>query len=166
MKPLTILLAVGLVVLATDSSEARRWRPRPDLPHYHVPAASPMPQEASRLIDFVRSQQQRFVRASFDERNCFTWDHLEALKSRIASGEVAAAVKGDPDFPPIVESLKQIGPAQRESAYNAAMRIRRKTWREMGFIDPAGRGQTEAGAQGDLLVGREVVRLVREAVGG
>lgn len=170
------LLAVGLFVAAGDSSHGqifRRGRPRPQVESRPTNTVVSQPtQEASELISFVREQQRHFVRPSFSETNCFTWIDLRELKMVIASDEANKLInadkliKDDPKFKTVVESLKQLSPAQRTSAYNAALRIRRPTWREMGFIDPQGRGQTEAGQQADILIGREVVRLVREAVGG
>ncbi len=167
MKALTLLLAAGIFVAATDSSQGQifgRGRSRSPGARVQVSAASPTTQEASKLMGLVRSQQQRLIRASFSETDCFTWEDLSALRSLVASGEFAKVIKADPGFAPVVESLKQATPAQRAGACNAALRVFRPTWRQMGRISSG--GQTDAGQQGDVLVGREVVRLVREEVGG
>jgi len=169
MKPLTLMLALGVFLVAVDSSYGqlfRRGRSRPQAVQSRGTAvASPTTQEASKLISFVREQQRHFVRPSFSETNCFTWIDLTELRSFIATKEAAKAIRDDPGFKSTVESLKQVTSAQRAGAYRAALRIWRPTWREMGFIDAAGRGQTAAGQQGDILVGQQVVRLVREAIG-
>lgn len=176
MKPLMFLLAAAMLLAAVESSHGqmfRRGRSRPQAVQYQDDTVVSQPtKEASKLISFVREQQRRFVRPSFSETNCFTWIDLNELKTFLAADEANKLInadkliKDDPEFKTIVESLDQLSPAQRTSVYNAALRIWRPTWREMGFIDPEGRGQTEAGQQADILVGREVVRLVREAVGG
>lgn len=169
MKLLTLMLAIGTFLVAADSSYGqlfRRGRSRPQaMQDRGTAVASQTTQEASKLIAFVREQQRHFVRPSFSETNCFTWIDLTELRAFVASKEAAKAIRDDPGFKTTVESLKQVTSAQRAGVYNSAIRIRRPTWREMGFIDAAGRGQTEAGQQGDILVGQQVVRLVREAIG-
>jgi hypothetical protein len=115
------------------------------------------------LDAFVKSVQHSLVRTSIDEQNCFTWDHLAFLQKEIDSGELAQFVERGPDFKAVCKALKRLSPDEREEVYNNALQISRPTWAEQGFIGPP--GQTEAGQQADVLVGRLVVELVQRRVG-
>ena len=175
----------------------------------------------TKLIDFIKKQQQLFVRKSFNEYDCFTDVQLEKLKTdidadvgpsrdysdeeldkidkllaedtgsppgaRLATpsipsklrpgSKVTKAIVTDPDFKIIIKSLQQQiiqmsktdGPRPWEvqkfesDMYKNALKIFRPTWEQLGRIDPE--GQTEAGQQGDILIGKIVVQLLKEKMG-
>jgi hypothetical protein len=126
------------------------------------PAAA-APNRSGSLDAFVKSVQHGFVRESINEQNCFTWDHLTFLRKDLDSGRIARLIQRDPDFELICKAVKRIGPDERQGVYDNALGIFRQTWAEQGSIGPP--GQTDAGQQADILVGRLVVELVQRRVG-
>ncbi len=168
MKPFVLLFAVGLVFVVAGGSSGQmfcRGRPQTQGVSSQASAAVARPSpEALKLVELVRAQQQLFVRPSYSETNCFTWIDLGQLKPLLEDEETIKAIRADPAFAAVVQAIKPLSAAQRTAAYNAALGVWRLTWREMGFIDPSGNGQTEAGQQGDQFVGQKVVALVRQAL--
>jgi hypothetical protein len=126
------------------------------------PAAAARNQSGS-LDAFVKTVQHSLVRESINEQNCFTWDHLAILREELASGRAARLIEGDPDFQRVCKAVKRIDPDERQNLYDNALQIFRQTWAEQGSIGPP--GQTDAGQQADVLVGRLVVELVQRRVG-
>lgn len=121
------------------------------------------PRQSHPVYAFVKAQQRRFVRESINDWNCFTWDDLAFLRREIASGEIAQFIEADPDLDRACDAMKRLSQAEREGVYGAALRILPPTWAQQGFIGPP--GQTDAGQQGDRLIGQLVVQLVRQRVG-
>lgn len=115
------------------------------------------------LYAFVEAQEHQFVRESINDWSCFTWDHLAMLRQQLASGNIAQLIEADSDFDGVCDAMRRLSPAEREGVYRAALGIYRLTWAQRGHIGPP--GQTDAGQQGDILIGRLVVQLVRQRVG-
>jgi hypothetical protein len=154
----TAVSAVGDACGQGFSRRGRRWA----TPRAAAEAPSPTQGQDHPLYAFVRDQQHRFVRPSFNEQDCFTWVDLGSLRERLASGEVAQLIQADADFGGVCDAVKRNSPAERDGLFNAALRIYRPTWAQLGRIDPA--GQTDAGQQADILIGQTVVGLVRARV--
>lgn len=120
------------------------------------------------LTDVVRWQQLRAVRESTGELRgqCFTDDDLDAFRSRNVPAQIVERLTRAPEFGLIADALRTLPRDQRAEAYRAARTPARPTWREMGFIDPLGRGQTEAGQRGERLVAAAIVDAIEAQVGG
>jgi len=115
---------------------------------------------AAELVGFARETRDRFVRPSFNEQNCFTWDDYQILRQRKASGEVRRFITTHADLEAVAQKI-QSGPAHLRSSraiYAAISGLVRPTWAMMGFVDGQGRGQTNAGNSAD----REVLQIVAE----
>jgi hypothetical protein len=111
------------------------------------------------LVDLVRHQQRKSVRASFGElaHECFTWVDYESFKHEDVPARIVARLKNAPDFREIVAALRSLSPERRAGAFVAARGIARPTWRMMGYIDPSGKGNTEAGFQAEEKIAAAVV---------
>ncbi len=160
---LATALAVSMVQVA--SAQRRRTRPQADA----ATASAAQTYANHPLLKFVKKQQHRFVRESWGEQaeECFTDLDLLALRQQIASDEVAKRIRADEEFASVVDALKKTNANERKTIFHAAMQVYRRTWREMGYIDQVNRsGQTEAGQQGDRLVGQLTIDLVRQTVAG
>jgi hypothetical protein len=111
------------------------------------------------LVDVVRWQQRANVKESTGKwaYQCFTDDDFAVfLASRVPS-RVAATLSRAPDFQVVARALAGLPPVQLAAAFTRARLTARFTWRQMGFVDPAGGGQTEAGHNAELLIARAIV---------
>ena len=106
------------------------------------------------LSDVIRWQQVLEVRQSVGELDfqCFTDSDLQVFIARDRPRRVVGALRTAPDFREIAQALRSLPSAERTSVFEAARTIARPTWASIGFVDPQGRGQTEAGHRADLML--------------
>jgi hypothetical protein len=118
------------------------------------------------LVDVVRWQQLTNVRESTGTlaHECFTSDDLVQFRRRGVPGAVAVRLKAAGEFPDVVRALAALSREERDSAYAGARGTARPTWRQMGFIDSAGRGQTEAGQAAEFMIAEAIVAVFQKAV--
>jgi hypothetical protein len=118
------------------------------------------------LMDVVRWQQLANVRESTGTlaHECFTDDDLVQFRRRGVPGAVAARLRAAGDFREVVKALAALPPVERDSAYAGARMPARPTWRQMGFVDRAGRGQTEAGQAAERMIADAIVMVFADAV--
>jgi hypothetical protein len=141
-----MILALILVLSTLSVTSCRGQAP-------HWPARmNRSPEEM--LVDVIRWQQHMEVKESIGELDfqCFTDSDLKAFMARDRPRIVADLLRSAPDFSEIVQALRSLPSAERVSAFETARVIARPTWETMGFVDPQGRGQTEAGHRADLML--------------
>jgi hypothetical protein len=145
-RAFVILLIAGLLPAACEA-QSGDWPAR----------AGRTPEQM--LLDVVQFQQRRHVRASVGESadQCFTDRDLASFTARGTPERIVERLKRAPDFAEVAAALRTLPPARLADAMRAASQQARPTWREMGFIDPEGRGQTEAGHRGELLISAAIV---------
>jgi len=120
------------------------------------------------VTDVIRWQQRTHVKVSTGTlaHEAFTDDDLHTFKARKVPGRVVAAIAGTDDFEAVRQTFEAAPPAERERILRVARTVGRPTWREMGFIDREGRGQTEAGREAERLLAEAIVAaLVAENAG-
>lgn len=110
------------------------------------------------LTDVVRWQQRLHVRESTGElaSECFTDVDFAAFRRANVPGQVVTQIKAAADFGVITAALRALPRGEQMTALRAARQVARPTWREMGYIDRQGRGQTEAGHAADLQIARAI----------
>ena len=114
---------------------------------------------AQMLIDLVQNQQHKAVRASYGElaHECFTWIDFEAFVREDRPARIVERLKKASDFSELTAALRSLSPARRVAAFAEARGTARPAWRMMGYIDPSGKGNTDAGFQAE---GRIAAALV------
>jgi hypothetical protein len=111
------------------------------------------------LLDLVRFQQLRTVRASTGQlaHECFTDRDFASFRAAKTPEQIVKRLKQAPDFAVVATALRTLSPERLDETMRAARQTARPTWREMGFIDRQGRGQTEAGHQAELMIAAAIV---------
>jgi hypothetical protein len=111
------------------------------------------------LNDLVVRQEHKHVRESYGEwrEQCFTDEDFAAFRVAATPRRIVERLKQAPDFVELADALRALPPDQRAAAYQAARQLARPTWRQMGFIDRQGRGQTEAGHAAELQIAAAIV---------
>jgi hypothetical protein len=111
------------------------------------------------LTDLIEFQQRKHVKGSTGElaHECFTDLDFASFKSARTPARVAARLAEAPDFHVIANALRAIPAERLVEVMRAARQKARPTWRQMGFIDRQGRGQTEAGHQAELMIADSIV---------
>ena len=106
------------------------------------------------LTDLIRWQQRKYVRTSTGElaHECFTDVDFESFKAADYPRKIVSRLKMAKDFDVVAAALRTLPGDRLTEAINAAKQIARPTWRQMGFIDQQGRGQTEAGHEAELMI--------------
>jgi hypothetical protein len=66
----------------------------------------------------------------------------------------------------VAAAIRTLSREQLADAMRTARRSARPTWREMGFIDRQGRGQTEAGHEAELMIAAAIIDAFAAEVGG
>ena len=111
------------------------------------------------LQDVVRWQQQKHIRKSIGElaNECFTDADFAAFRAGDIPRQIVTGLRKTEDFKVIAAELRKLSPDRLTEAVSQVRRIARPTWRQMGFIDREGRGQTEAGHQAELMIAAAIV---------
>jgi hypothetical protein len=117
------------------------------------------------VSDLVRWQQEKNVKESTGESDCFTDRDLADFRAARIQKEVVIRLRQDADFEVIVAALRTLPPETLVQGLRDARQVARPTWRQMGFIDRDGRGQTEAGHSADVLVAEAIVDALASAAG-
>ena len=119
------------------------------------------------LLDLVQFQQRRNVRASTGELadECFTERDYASFKAARTPEQIVTRLKQAPDFAAVAAAIRTLPSEQLARTMRTARLTARPTWREMGFIDRQGRGQTEAGHQAELMIAMAIVDAFAAEVG-
>lgn len=143
MKVLVVLLfSLGTLLSSACSSFAQDWPER----------TGRTPEQM--LEDLIRLQQLKHVKQSTGEmaHEAFTDLDYEAFRAADVPQQIVSRLKGADDFAIVAAALRALPSERLAAGLLSARRIARPTWRQMGFIDAEGRGQTEAGHFADLSV--------------
>jgi hypothetical protein len=119
------------------------------------------------LLDLVQLQQRRNVRTSTGElaHECFTDRDFASFKAARTPEQIVKRLKAAPDFAAVAAALRTLTPVRLAETMRTVRQTARPTWREMGFIDRQGRGQTEAGHQAELMIAAAIVDAFAGEVG-
>lgn len=119
------------------------------------------------LLDLVQFQQRRSVRASTGQlaHECFTDRDFASFRAARTPEQIVKRLKQAPDFSVVVAAIRTLSPERLAETMRIARQTARPTWREMGFIDRQGRGQTEAGHQAELMIAAAIVDVFAQEVG-
>lgn len=142
-----IVVAFASLVVAGCNVLASQWPER----------AGRTPEEV--LLDLIQFHQQRSVKKSTGTlaHECFTDRDLASFRAAEIPQQIVERLRNAPDFAAVARMLKALPVEQRAATMRKARLTARPTWREMGFIDRAGRGQTEAGHEAELMIARAIV---------
>jgi hypothetical protein len=123
---------------------------------------------ADRVMAYVADQEIRYVRQStgLSASQCFTDSDLVAFRDQHRAQKIAEALSRSSELKEIVTSFRVLAPDQRDVLLVKVRLVARPTWREVGFIDPRGRFQTEAGHSADLLVAASIADLIAGSLAG
>ena len=135
------LLFAGCDVLASDWSDRQGRTPE------------------QTLLDLVQFHQRKSVRTSTGEmaQDCFTDRDFDAFKRAGTPAEIAKRLRQAPDFAVVAGALRTLPPDRLAETLRMVRQTARPTWRQMGFIDRQGRGQTEAGHEAELMIAIAIV---------
>jgi hypothetical protein len=155
MKIMSIGILVTLVGLTGCAALAAAWPDR----------TNKSPEQM--LADVIRWQQHVEVRKSTGEwaYECFTDVDFDAFVRAKRPEKVVEWLKTAPDFRTMVTALRSLPAEKREKVFAEARLIAHPTWRQLGFIDRSGNGQTEAGHQAERLMATAMVGAFEAAAG-
>src|SRR5262249_53268817 len=111
------------------------------------------------LVDLVVRHQRASVRESVGEQRgeCFTDDDFATFTAAATPKRIAERPQKAPDFVEGANALRPLPADQPVGADRSARQVARPTWRQMGFVDRLGRGQTEAGHLAELQIAAAIV---------
>ena len=117
------------------------------------------------LTDLILWQQRKYVRTSTGElaHECFTDVDFESFKAAGTPQKIVERLKTAKDFEVIAEALRTLPGVRFNEVINGAKQLARPPWRQMGFIDREGRGQTEAGHKAELMIAAAIAVILRFA---
>jgi hypothetical protein len=95
----------------------------------------------------------------------FTDRDFALFKAARTPEQIAKRLKQAPDFAAVAGVLGTLPPERLAATMRMVRQTARPTWREMGFIDRQGRGQTEAGRQAELMIAAAIVDAFAVEVG-
>ncbi len=113
---------------------------------------------AEGIITIVEIKQDRHIRKSYREEDCFTWADLDDLKSSDKLGRMIENLNGNSHFLKMVLETNKLSPEDWNALKERTLNTYLPTWDELGKVGPE--GQTQAGQEGQKLIAKMVVDLV------
>jgi hypothetical protein len=115
-----------------------------------------------QLINFIKNKQNKYVRKSYSENDCFTDVDLKNFKANKIPAKVVSELRTDKRFLQLIEEIKKISVEEREKLFANGLKTFANTWAENGRIDST--GQTDAGQEAQKLICAAIVNLTKQLV--
>lgn len=115
------------------------------------------------LIEVIKIKQKRHVKQSFHEGNCYTLEDLDELRNGDVLETMAKNLRENPDFQKIVSEIRKMPAENWNNLKQEAQSVFSPTWQDREAVGPP--GQTQAGQDGEKLVGKTIVDLVTQMRG-
>jgi hypothetical protein len=114
----------------------------------------------SKLADFIRTEQSKYVKESFGEEayESFTQKDLDSFTKEKRPAQIVAELRHNNEFLDIVRAIKAMPPAERQRLLASSRELSHPTWRELGRISRE--GQTDAGQQAERMIAKAIVAEV------
>jgi hypothetical protein len=121
-------------------------------------------QPSEKLIDLIKREQTKNVKKSTGTMayQCFTDEDLARFHASGRAKKIVEGLKMDPQFKTTVAAIRDLPEAARIELLAKARKFAQPTWAQLGYIDPEGAGQTEAGQKAQL----EIAAAITEAAQG
>jgi hypothetical protein len=115
-----------------------------------------------QLISIIKAKQNKYVRKSYSETDCFTDVDLRNFKANKIPAKVVSELRTDKKFLQLIDEIKKMSAEEREKLFDKGLKTFANTWAENGRIDST--GQTDAGQEAHQLIGAAIVNLAKELV--
>ncbi len=108
----------------------------------------------------IKYYQDRYVRLSYTETNCFTsYDYANFKKNKVTEKIVNELSMSDV-YKRLIDNLIKLNDAELNKNLNNGVSTFQKTWAEQGYISKT--GQTEAGQNAQKEIANVIVDLVKK----
>lgn len=125
----------------------------------HSNGAANLQAVQKKLNDFIKEQQLYYIDRSYSEQECFTDSDLASFE--YWQEYVQLEIIDDERMDSMATEIKTLSPADQERLFDQALQVYSPTWGEMGYIDPNGTGQTQAGQDAEKALTEMIVDLLR-----
>jgi hypothetical protein len=117
-----------------------------------------------KLIDLIKREHNKNVKKSTGTMayQCFTDDDLARFRASGRAKKVVEGLKTDKEFIAVVAAIREMPEESRRELLAKARGTALPTWAQLGYIDPEGKGQTEAGQTAQLAISAAIVEAVQE----
>jgi hypothetical protein len=131
-----------------------------------IDAGSAQSRQGEELIELIKREQSKNVKKSTGTMayQCFTDDDLVRFRESGRARRVVEGLKAGPEFEAVVAAIRDMPEAARHELLSKARNTAQPTWARLGYIDPGGRGQTEAGRTAQLAISAAIVDAVQGTV--
>jgi hypothetical protein len=119
-----------------------------------------LPIEPESLIDVIEIKQNRHIKKSHSDLDCYTSEHLEDLKNSDKLIRLKENLSSNDHFLEIVSKIHKLSKPEWNQLRQQALDTHSPTWEEQKKVGPP--GQTKAGQEGEKLVAKSIVELVTE----
>lgn len=116
--------------------------------------------EPEYLIVIIKQKQSRYVKTSYNDYNCFTWDDLGSFRKSKIPTQVVAQLRTNKRFLALVKEINKMSPDDRQKLLNRASNTFKPLWSELGRIHPS--GQTVAGRYAEQAISQAILELLKE----
>jgi hypothetical protein len=153
----TTALAVSTFENSLAAPSAAASNPSMEERTARATAEQPQAVPPQTIVTIIREEQLRWVRKSIGEAasQCFTDQNLAEFKRNKVSARITAGLETNARFLSAVIALKALPASERSEILSTARLERRRTWEELGGINPD--GQTRAGSEAEVIIANAVV---------
>lgn len=110
------------------------------------------------IIDVIKIKQDRHIRKSYREGDCYTWADFDDLKSSDKLGRIVENLNSNSHFLQMVLETNKLSAEEWGVLREEALATYQGTWDEIGKVGPD--GQTQAGQEAQKLIANKIVDLV------
>jgi hypothetical protein len=123
---------------------------------------------ADKLQALIVREQGKNVKKSTGiyAYNCFTDDDLARFRESKRAEKIVEGLRTDPEFKAIVSALAEMPERARAEVLAKARKIAMPTFAMVGYVDPSGKSQTDAGRSAQLDISVAICDAVQAAVSG
>jgi hypothetical protein len=111
------------------------------------------------LITFIRSIQNKYVKISYHETNCYTDIDYRKFIDNGTTEKIKNEIKENKEFKALVDRIKNLTPENRNTLLKKAQGTCQQTWAQQGTINS--KGQTDAGQSAQLDIADAIVALIQ-----
>jgi hypothetical protein len=118
---------------------------------------------ATSLVTVIKFYQDKYVRASTNEYDCFTDANLSEFRSRKTLDKIKAELLNSKSLKSLLTEVGKLSETDRNQLFKSGLATYQHTWAELGTI--SSKGQTTAGQTAQREIAVVVVSLVKEQGG-
>ena len=121
------------------------------------------PVTSGSIIDVIKFYQDKYVRKSYTEWDCFTNADYSVFQSFKVLDKIKAELLSSKTLGNILAEVAKLNETERNQLFKTGLATYQPTWAELGAI--TAKGQTTAGQTAQKEIASTIVTLVKEKGG-